>query len=82
MTFLQIAKNNLFVLSVIFVLFNIVKNAYNFLLNQWVWFTIAITVYVVCTGGVVYSMLNKMPWFKFEKNEFGGISISEYFMRG
>ena len=27
-------------------------------------------------------MLNNMPWFKFERNEFGAIVITEYFMRG
>lgn len=27
-------------------------------------------------------MLNNMPWFKFERNEFGAIVVTEYFMRG
>lgn len=63
-------------------LFNLVKYAYEFLLNQWVWFSIAIGVYVICTGGLIYSMLNSMPWFKFEKNQYGSIVITEYFMRG
>ena len=40
------------------------------------------TVYVICTGGIVYGMLNSMPWFKFERNEYGSIVITEYFMRG
>jgi hypothetical protein len=47
-----------------------------------IWFGIALSVYVICTGGLVYSMLNNMPWFKFERNEFGAIVITEYFMRG
>ena len=81
-TFFKIARDNLMLVIVIAMLFNLVKYAYNFLLNQWVWFAIAIGVYVVCTGGLIYSMLNNMPWFKFERGEFGGISITEYFMRG
>ena len=60
----------------------IVKYSYNILLNQWTWFTIAIAAWVICTGGLVYSMLNQMPWFKLEKNEYGQIVIAEYFMRG
>ena len=81
-TFVQILLKNLIGLTIIFTLFFIVKQSYQFLLNQWVWFAIAITVYVVCTGGLVYSMLNNMPWFKFERNEFGAVVIAEYFMRG
>ena len=69
-------------MAIIFMLFSLVKFLYKFLLNQWVWFTIAIMVYVICTGGLVYSMLNNMPWFKFERNEYGAIVIAEYFMRG
>lgn len=82
MTFFKIARDNLIVLIILGMLFNLVKYAYNFLLNQWVWFSIAIGVYVICTGGLVYSMLNNMPWFKFERNEYGSVSITEYFMRG
>ena len=59
-----------------------IKYIYPVLLNQWVWFAIAIAVYVICTGGLVYSMINNVPWFKFERNEFGAIVITEYFMRG
>ena len=58
------------------------KYSYEVLLNQMIWFGIALSVYVICTGGLVYSMLNNMPWFKFERNEFGAIVITEYFMRG
>ena len=67
---------------IIFGLFSLVKYSYEVLLNQMIWFGIALSVYVICTGGLVYSMLNNMPWFKFERNEFGAIVITEYFMRG
>ena len=45
-------------MSIIMALFLLVKNLYSFLMNQWVWFFIAISVYVICTGGIVYSMIN------------------------
>ena len=35
-----------------------------------------------CTAGVVYTILNNMPWFKYARNEFGSIVIAEYFMGG
>jgi len=47
-----------------------------------VWFSIAIIVFVVCTGGLVYSMINDTPLFKFERNEYGSVVVAEYFMRG
>ena len=81
-TFFKVARDNLIILMVLGMLAMLVKQAYNFLLNQWVWFGIAIAVYVICTGGLVYSMLNNMPWFKFERNQYGSVSITEYFMRG
>lgn len=59
-----------------------IKTVYPILMNQWVWFAVAITVFVICTGGIVFSLLNNMPWFRFERNEFGSIVIGEYFMRG
>ena len=81
-TLVKIARDNLILIVVIALLFNLVKYAYNFLLRPWVWFTIAIGVFVICTGGLVYSVLNNAPWFKFERNEYGGVAITEYFMRG
>jgi len=81
-TFMQILMKNIVGMTIIGILAFIVKYSYNILLNQWTWFTIAIAAWVICTGGLVYSMLNNMPWFKFEKNEYGQIVIGEYFMRG
>lgn len=56
-TFVSILMKNFLVFCMIGVVFQSVKMVYNFLLNQWVWFSIAIIVYFVCTGGVVYSIL-------------------------
>jgi hypothetical protein len=75
------AKNFLGFL-IIGLLFQFVKYIYPFLMIQLVWFGIAITVFVICTGGLVYSMLNNMPLFRFERNEFGQVIVKEYIMRG
>lgn len=81
-TFSQIMMKNIVGMTIIAFLALIVKYSYNILLSQWTWFAISIAAWVICTGGLVYSMLNQMPWFKFEKNEFGSVVIAEYFMRG
>ena len=81
-TFFQILIKNMAGLILISVLFMFVKMTYTVLLNQMTWYCIAIAVWVICTGGLVYSMLNSMPWFKFERNEYGTVVIAEYFMRG
>ena len=52
------------------------------LLIPTVWFIGALLVMFICTGGVVYSVLHNVPWFKFERDEFGKTVIAEYFMRG
>lgn len=69
-------------MAVIGVLALLVKYSYNILLSQYTWFTISILAWIICTGGLVYSMLNNMPWFKFERNEYGAVVVAEYFMRG
>merc|ERR1711971_1204775 len=81
-TFASIAVKNFIGLGIIAALGLLVKSLYPILMNQLVWFGVAITVFVICTGGLVYSILNNMPWFRFERNEFGAIVVSEYFMRG
>jgi len=81
-TFISIMVKNLIGLFVIFFFFQVVKYAYVTLLKQWVWFGISIVVFIVCTGGLVYSMINDTPLFKFERNEYGSVVIGEYFMRG
>lgn len=40
------------------------------------------SVYFICTGGIVYSILHNVPWFKLERDDFGKVVVSEYFMRG
>jgi hypothetical protein len=80
--FSTILINNFLGICMIAVLFQGIKSIYNILLNQWVWFGVAITVFVICTGGIVYSMLNNSPLFKFRRNEYGSVVVEEYIMRG
>lgn len=79
---LNILMKNLLALAILFSLFSIVSYLYPVLLNQMVWYAIALTVNIICTAGLVYCMLNKVPMFKMEKNEYGAVVITEYFMRG
>jgi len=81
-TFTSIAIKNAIGAAVLAILIYFVASIYPVLMNQRVWFFVAIAVFVICTGGIVFSILNNMPWFRFERNEFGAIVISEYFMRG
>lgn len=81
-TFVSLLIKNAVLFTVMAILFNLVKSMYPHLMNQWVWFGIAIMVWIICTAGIVYSMLNNMPWFKYERNEYGSIVVAEYFMRG
>ena len=57
-TFISILMKNLIGFAVIGCLFQLVKQIYSVLLMQIVWFGISIFVFIVCTGGLVYSMLN------------------------
>jgi hypothetical protein len=52
------------------------------LLRPDVWFAIAMATYCICTGGIVYAVIHGVPWFKFERNEYGSVYVSEYFMKG
>ena len=43
------------------VLLMLVKVLYPVLMQQKVWFGVAMAVFVICTGGLVYSLINQMP---------------------
>ena len=51
-------------------------------MNQWVWFGIAMIVFVTCVGGSVYNMINRVPWFKYGVKKNGDMFIAGYFMPG
>jgi hypothetical protein len=52
------------------------------LLQPPVWFLIAMMTFVICTGGIVYTVIHGVPWFKFDRDQFGNVYVSEYFMKG
>jgi hypothetical protein len=52
------------------------------MLQPAVWFAIAMATYAICTGGIVYSILHNVPWFKLERDQYGAIYVAEYFMKG
>lgn len=81
-SFVSILMKNLIGFTIIALLFQAVKAIYSILMDQRVWFMVAISLFFVCTGGFVYSALNNMPLFKFERNEYGSIQVGEYIMRG
>lgn len=47
-----------------------------------VWFIVAMCTYAICTSGIVYSILHNVPWFKMDRDQYGNVYISEYFMKG
>ena len=66
------------VLSGLIVLMVKVKD---YLIDQYLWLVIAWLSYVVCTSGVVYTILNTVPVFRFDQDQYGKMYVSEYFMR-
>jgi len=57
-TFTQILIKNILGMAIIAALFSLIQLLYKFLLNQMVWFGIAMAVNVICTGGLVHAMIN------------------------
>lgn len=53
----------------------------DYLIDQYLWLVIAWTSYVICTSGVVYTILNTVPVFRFDQDQYGKMFVSEYFMR-
>ena len=51
------------------------------LINPYLWIAIAWLGYFICTSGVVYTMLNHVPMFKMENDQYGKPYVSEFFMR-
>lgn len=80
--FTTILFRNVLFFTIIMTLLVFLKFIRIILLKPAVWFSISMIVYVICSGGVVYSIIHGVPWFKFERNEFGSLQVAEYFMRG
>lgn len=78
-TMATIMINNLIGMLILTAFATLVKQMYGILLNQYTWFLVALVFYVICTAGTVFSILNGMPIFRFERNEFGSVTVTEYF---
>jgi hypothetical protein len=76
-----LAKNVTF-LVILTALVSVLKYLRMIMLQPAVWFIIAMTTYFICTGGIVYSIIHNVPWFKMERDQYGSVFISEYFMKG
>ena len=72
---------NLTLFGIIIVLIRIFFSIQHYLINQFVWIIIAWVGYFFCTSGIVYTILNHMPIFKMEQDQYGKIVVAEYFMR-
>ena len=63
------------------VLIRVFVSIQEYLINPMLWITIAWLGYFVCTSGFIYTILNNMPMFKMEQDQYGKLIVSEYFMR-
>lgn len=79
--FLTVLFKNLILFSILALLIGMVIVIRPILIERTVWFGLAILGYIVCTSGFIYSELHNMPMFRFDKDQYGSMSISEYFMR-
>jgi hypothetical protein len=80
--FSTILQRNLIFLVIVIILVSTLKYVRIVLLQPHVWFLIAMMVFVICTGGIVYTIIHGVPWFKFDRDQFGNVYVSEYFMKG
>jgi len=80
--FRVVLQRNIAFMAVILLIASMLKYIRQLLLIPTVWFVGSLLVMFICTGGVVYSVLHNVPWFKFERDEFGKTYVAEYFMRG
>ena len=63
------------------ILIRVFVSIQEYLINPMLWITIAWLGYFVCTSGFIYTILNNMPMFKMEQDQYGKLIVSEYFMR-
>ena len=76
-----VALKNMFLFGVLSGLIVLIVKIKDYLIDQYLWLVIAWLSYVVCTSGVVYTILNTVPVFRFDQDQYGKMYVSEYFMR-
>ena len=72
---------NVFMFTVLAGLIVLIVKIRDYLIDQYLWLVIAWISYVICTSGVVYTILNTVPVFRFDQDQYGKMYVSEYFMR-
>lgn len=80
--FSTIIIKNITFLAIFFIVLTVLRYLRVIMLYPMMWFIISMITYAICTGGVVYSILHNVPWFKMERDQYGNVFISEYFMKG
>lgn len=66
--FSTILVKNITFLAIFVVALTILRYIRIIMLQPAVWFAIAMATYAICTGGIVYSILHNVPWFKLERD--------------
>ena len=72
---------NLMMFVILGCLIVVVTRVRDYLIDQFLWLIIAWVSYIICTSGVVYTILNNVPVFRFDQDQYGKMFVSEYFMR-
>ena len=79
--FVVVLFKNVVLFVVLFVLLAAFIRIRSYLIDPMLWLGIAVIGYLICTSGVVYTMLHSVPVFKFDQDQYGKMYVSEYFMR-
>lgn len=69
--FTTILIKNFTFLAIAIVAAILVKYLRQAMLMPSVWFAIAMITYLICTSGVVYSIIHNVPWFKMDRDQYG-----------
>lgn len=72
---------NLVMIVILAIVIVLIVKIRDYLINQYLWLGIAWVSYIICTSGVVYTILNTVPVFRFDQDQYGKMFVSEYFMR-
>lgn len=78
---LTVLIKNFVLFSVLALVITVLAKARNALVDPVLWWVISLFGYVLCTSGFIYSELHGMPMFRFDKDQYGNMFISEYFMK-
>ena len=77
---MTILMKNVILFSIVGTLITVFVKIRDNLINQKLWVAIALVGYFICTSGVVYTMINPVPMFRFEPDRYGRYHVVEYFM--